>query len=365
MGQNGNGGPSAFLNPARQFFWGAVCCASPALGGEPSPASLCAHVPLPHHPRQRWHPDRIDTAPPASLLLPCPGRGCCAWAGAAPGCPHLTPALSAAPLTPPATEGICFLLVASAPCFQGRTSPRSPPLPLLHGRPFPRSRAAIHPAPHEHASKRAAPCPAPPFFPEATDFWDTPIWSRRRQAALGCLFGAKPGACRAGDPQRGVPGQGSAVVALSPPARARCRASAPAHGQCGLASCPVPQVGASHLLLGSCSVASGQLPVARPLWFPFPSSLPSRPWFSAPREHFPVPQDGSGSARSALSTASPPAFMAGPAGGSGTPNAVATSSPRPRAPRGSVWRLPPGLLLPAWLWLGTRPHARAACPGPV
>lgn len=99
MGQNGNGGPSAFLNPARQFFWGAVCCASPALGGEPSPASLCAHVPLPHHPRQRWHPDRIDTAPPASLLLPSLGRGCCAWAGAAPGCPHLTQ-LCLRPLSP-------------------------------------------------------------------------------------------------------------------------------------------------------------------------------------------------------------------------------------------------------------------------
>lgn len=286
MGQNGNGGPSAFLNPARQFFGGAACCAPPALGGEPSPASLCAHVPLPRHPRQRWHPDRIDTAPPASLLLPCPGRGCCAWAGAAPGCPHLTPALSAAPLTPLATEGICFLLVASAPCFQCRTSPRSPPLPLLHGRPFPRSRAAIHPAPHEHASKRAAPCPAPPFFPEATDFWDTPIQSRRRQAALGCLFGAKPGACRAGDPQRGVPGQGSAVVAPSPPAvpgavpqprrmgsaasrPARCRrlellicssgaaawprASSPLHGRSGFRSHPACHPARGFLLPESTS----------------------------------------------------------------------------------------------------------------
>lgn len=42
-----------------------------------------------------------------------------------PGVPTPDPALSAAPLTPPATEGICFLLVASAPCYQGHTSPRS------------------------------------------------------------------------------------------------------------------------------------------------------------------------------------------------------------------------------------------------
>lgn len=263
--------------------------------------------------------------------------------------------------------------------FPSSFSPARPTLPEEQGSDSPRSPQARFAFTRAHASNCAAHCPAPPFFPEATDFSDTPIWSRRRQAALGCLFGAKPGACHAGDPQPGGPGQGSAVVAPSPPsrcaqpARARCRASAPAiairlapaHGQCDLASCPVPQVGASHLLLGSCSVASGQLPVARPLWFPFPSSLPSRLWFSAPKEHFPVPQDGSGSTRSALSTASPPAFMAGPAGGSGTLNAVATLSPRPRASRRSVWRLPPGLLLPARLSLGTRPHAGAACPGPV
>lgn len=45
----------------------------------------------------------------------------------------------------------------------------------------------------------------------------------------------------------------------------------PRHGQCHLASLPVPQVGASHLLLGHRIVALGQLPVARPAWFPFPS----------------------------------------------------------------------------------------------
>lgn len=150
-------GPQRLPEPSKAVFWGDACCAPPALGGEPSPVSLCAHVPLPRHPRQRWHPDRIDTAPPASLLLPSLGRGCCAWGGAAPGCPHLTPALSAAPLTPVTTKGICFLLVASAPCYQGHTSPHSPPLSLLHGRPFPRSRAAIHPAPHKHASPSLGP----------------------------------------------------------------------------------------------------------------------------------------------------------------------------------------------------------------
>lgn len=116
-------------------------------------------------------------------------------------------------------------------------------------------------------------------------FLDTTIWSGRRRASLGCLSETNPGACL-------CPGTHWGLVHLWLKVPARCHHLlypdvryliwAPylhlplaAHGHCNLASRLMPQVAASHLLLRSCSMAPGQLPVAWPHWFLFPSTHPS------------------------------------------------------------------------------------------
>lgn len=127
-------------------------------------------------------------------------------------------------------------------------------------------------------------------------FLDTTIWSGRREASLGCLSGTNPGACH-------CPGMHRGLVHLWLNVPARCHhllcpgvrylswapylhLPLPAHGHCDLASRLTPQVAASHLLLRSCSMASGQLPVAWPRWF-----LPIHPSFHPsihPSAHPPI-----------------------------------------------------------------------------